>query len=52
MPAWRRDPNLRYLKSRFPAADAWQISAVGTKDFQTREGIRVAPALALLKTVA
>jgi hypothetical protein len=42
---------LRYLKTRFPEAEAWQLSAVGGKDFQTREGIRVAPALALLKTL-
>ncbi len=45
------DPSLRYLKTRFPAAAAWQISAVGTKDYQTPEGIRVAPALALLTTL-
>lgn len=42
------DPNLRYLKLRYPAADAWQIHAKGDKDFVTTEGIRVAPALALL----
>ncbi len=42
---------LRYLKTRFPAAAAWQLSAAGTKDYQTPEGIRVAPALALLKTL-
>ncbi len=42
---------LRYLKARFPAADAWQVSAVGKKDYQTREGIRVAPALQLLRTL-
>ena len=45
------DRNLRYLKARFPAAEAWQLSAVGRKDYQTRDGIRVAPALALLKTL-
>jgi uncharacterized protein len=42
------DRSLRYLKLRFPSAEAWQISALGEKDFQTPEGIRVAPALALL----
>ena len=42
------DRGLRYLKARFPTADAWQISAVGTKDYVTPEGIRVAPALRLL----
>jgi len=28
--------------------EAWQISATGKKDYQTPEGIRVAPALAFL----
>lgn len=42
-------PGLRYLKERFPAVDSWQISAVGTKDYVSREGIRVAPALELLR---
>ena len=45
------DRGLRYLKARFPEADAWQISAIGTKDYLTPEGIRVAPAVALLKTL-
>jgi uncharacterized protein len=39
---------LRYLKERFPDADAWQISATGRKDFVSRDGIRVAPALEYL----
>ena len=42
---------LRYLKSRFPNADAWQISAAGTKDYATPQGIRAAPALKLLSTL-
>ena len=42
---------LRYLKARFPATDAWQVAASGEEDFVTREGIRVAPALELLKTL-
>jgi predicted AAA+ superfamily ATPase len=45
------DPGLRYLKARFPAADAWQISAAGKKDYVTPEGIRVAPSLRLLSTL-
>jgi len=45
------DRSLRYLKARFPEARAWQLSAVGTKDYQTPEGIRVAPALSLLGTL-
>jgi predicted AAA+ superfamily ATPase len=39
---------LRYLKTRFPAADAAQISATGKKDFLTPEGIRVRPAIPFL----
>jgi hypothetical protein len=42
---------LSYLKERFAAADAWQISATGKKDYVTPEGIRVAPALTLLRTL-
>jgi uncharacterized protein len=45
------DRGLRYFKARFPDVDAWQLSAVGTKDYQTPEGIRVAPALQLLATL-
>lgn len=41
-------PGLKYLKERFPDVEAWQISAVGAKDYVSREGIRVAPALELL----
>jgi predicted AAA+ superfamily ATPase len=40
---------LSYMKTRFAAADAWQISATGKKDYITPEGIRVAPALAFLR---
>jgi hypothetical protein len=46
------DKNLRYLKLRYPRADAWQISAVGKKDFVTENGVRIAPALALLGGLA
>ena len=45
------DRGLRYLKAQFPKAEAWQISATGTKDYVSPEGIRVAPALALLDTL-
>ena len=45
------DRSLRYLHERFPDADAWQISATGTKDYVTPEGIRVAPALTLLASL-
>ncbi len=42
------DRGLRYLKVRFPDCDAWQVSAVGTKDYVSADNIRVAPALKLL----
>ena len=46
------DPSLRYLRAKFPDADAWQVHAAGKKDYQTPEGIRVAPAAALLGLLA
>jgi len=36
--------SLAYLRSRFSDVPAWQVSAVGTKDYVTPDGIRVAPA--------
>ena len=42
------DRGLRYLKARFPDAEAWQVSATGGKDYVTPEGIRVCPALVFL----
>ena len=45
------DGGLRYRKERFRDARAWQLSAKGSKDSLTREGIRVAPAIELLKTL-
>ncbi|MDD9985067.1 MAG: AAA family ATPase [Spirochaetaceae bacterium] len=46
------DRNLRYLKRRFPDAEAWQLSATGSKDVRTPEGIRLAPAATLLSGLA
>lgn len=46
------DRSLRYLKRRFPDAAAWQLSASGGKDALTPEGIRLAPAPALLGRLA
>ncbi|MGI9249600.1 MAG: ATP-binding protein [Pseudohongiellaceae bacterium] len=43
------DKSLRYLSAKFPKAEAWQLTAVGSKDYTSGEGIRVAPALALLR---
>ncbi len=45
------DKGLRYFKIRFPECDAWQISAIGAKDYVNTDRIRVAPALTLLKTL-
>ncbi len=45
------DRGLRYLKARFPRCDAWQVTAAGRKDYQSPEGIRVAPALKLLSSL-
>ena len=45
-------PGLRYLKARFPRREAWQVSAAGAKDYETPEGLRAAPALALLRRLA
>jgi uncharacterized protein len=45
------DSSLRYLKARFPSVNSWQISATGSKDYVTPEGIRVAPAIQLLSTL-
>lgn len=42
------DKSLRYLKAKFRGAEAWQISAVGIKDYVSGEGIRVAPAIKFL----
>ncbi|MPZ21729.1 MAG: AAA family ATPase [Luteitalea sp.] len=44
-------PPLKYLKGRWPACDAWQVSVRGRKDYLTPDGIRVAPAPALLSTL-
>lgn len=42
---------LSYLKKRFPNTQSLQISATGTRDFQTPDGIRVCPAIAFLETL-
>jgi len=43
------DRGLPYLKARCPETKAWQISAMGQKDYVSPEGIRVCPALSFLK---
>jgi hypothetical protein len=42
---------LKYLKARFRECAAYQISAVGKKDYISGDGIRVMPAIAYLKTL-
>ena len=42
---------MRYLKQRFPQVDAWQVTARATRDYLTREGVRVAPVLRLLEAL-
>ena len=42
---------LRYLKQRFAHVDAWQVAARSTRDYVTREGVRVAPVLRLLEAL-
>lgn len=42
-------PSLRYLTARFPGCATWQISATGSRDYVTPQGIRVAPAITYLK---
>jgi predicted AAA+ superfamily ATPase len=43
------DRNVRYFKERFPTCEAWQIARTATKEYRTPEGVRVAPAIALLR---
>lgn len=45
-------PALKYLKTRFPLAQGYQISAVGKKDHVSDLGIRACPAVEYLKTLA
>lgn len=45
------DRALRYLKVRFPAAEAVQVALAGNRDYKTPDGIRAMPALAFLRTL-
>lgn len=42
---------LKYLRERFPDCDAYQITAMGRKDFVTPENIRVCPAVGFLQNL-
>ena len=44
-------PALKYLKTRFPDCEAWQLSAIGKKDYVGDLGTRVCPAPLFLKTL-
>ncbi len=46
------DRGLRFLKSKFPKVDAWQISRSGTAHYRGEAGIRVGPAVDLLRELA
>jgi uncharacterized protein len=41
--------SLQYLKSKFPDVEAWQISALGKKDYLSKQGIRICPATQFLQ---
>lgn len=43
------DNGLKYLRGKFPDVPAFQISAKGTKDYLSKNNIRVCPALMFLK---
>lgn len=48
---WRPGPvdkSIRYLKRRFPDTEAWQVTALGDRDFVDPDGIRVTPAVRFL----
>lgn len=45
------DRGLRYMKARFPAAEARQIALAGQRDYVTPDGIRAMPALPFLRTL-
>ena len=45
------DKGLRYMHARFSDAAALQISATGTDDYRTPDGIRVQPALSFLTSL-
>ncbi|MEX2271346.1 MAG: AAA family ATPase [Vicinamibacterales bacterium] len=43
------DASLHYLRAKYPACDAWQVHAEGSKHYKTPDGIMVAPAMELLR---
>ena len=43
------DRPLRYLKARFPNAEALQVAFAGERDYRTPDGVRAMPALTFLR---
>ena len=43
--------SLFYFKNKFPKVSCWQLHLKGRKDYVSKTGIRVAPAIELLKTL-
>jgi hypothetical protein len=43
--------HLKYFKERMPNCESWQLSLSGTKDYISKEGIRVCPAIKFLQTL-
>jgi predicted AAA+ superfamily ATPase len=48
----RVDRGLGYFKSRFPSCACWQVTMTETRDRVTADGIRIAPAVTLLRDLA
>ena len=50
---WRQeervDRGLGYFKSHFPSCACWQVTMTETRDRVTADGIRIAPAVTLLR---
>jgi hypothetical protein len=45
----RVDRGLGYFKSRFPSCSCWQVTMAETRDRVDEDGIRIAPAVTLLR---
>jgi predicted AAA+ superfamily ATPase len=45
------DRSVTHVKRKFPACPVWQIAAVGSKDYLSPRGVRVSPALELLRSL-
>jgi len=45
----RVDRGLGYFKSRFPSCACWQVTMTESRDRVNEDGIRIAPAITLLR---